>query len=364
MSESRGAPTHGAFSHFRCEEATITNVDREKWTISVYTTHTAKDVPNVQVLQPYHHFANGEGILHLPEVGATCLMAFPSDDTPPFVLGYKGVAAQATTQSAGGETQETYSFRSRRPKLNPGDIALVTRDENFLFLRRGGVVQIGSTALAQTVYLPLGNYIKHFCENYEVNTLAGNLEWTVHRVENDPDGNAPCRLVFQANEYAQDAKASVQATLYPPTNENPKTVWQFVIAPQGVNRTDGSYANEVYSLAIAIDGTTTEFLGANRKVTVDGDDELHVSGKRLVKTGSDHTIEASGKAVMKASNAAIVDGSKVQLGEGARSPVLLGDKFIQLLAGSQWVVSGTTAALSPASAAALRQALSRMVFTK
>lgn len=364
MTESRGAPTHNAFSHFRAEEATIVDVDREKWVVKVVTKHTAKDVPNVQLLSPYHHYINGEGFAVMPEVGAVCIMAFPSDDTPPFILGFKGVASQTNVESAGGETQETYSFRSRRPKLNPGDIAITTRDENFLILRRGGVVQIGATALSQTVYLPIRNYIKHFCENYEVNTLGGNMEWRVNRVENDPSGNAPCTFDFQMNEFAQDAKASVRATFYPGSNDNPKPVWQFVIAPQGIDRSDGTYTGEVYTIGVAIDGTTTEFIGANRKTTVQGDDELHISGKRLVKTGGDHTIQASGKAIMKASNAAIVDGSQVQLCEGARSAVLLGDKFIQLLASSQWIVSGTTASLSPASAAALRQAMSRKVFTK
>ena len=75
--------------------------------------------------------------------------------------------------------------------MNPGDIGMTTRDGNFIMLRRGGIVQLGATAMAQTVYIPIRNYIKQFCENYELHTLGGDVEWRVDRVESDPSGQAP-----------------------------------------------------------------------------------------------------------------------------------------------------------------------------
>jgi hypothetical protein len=196
---TRDAPSHGRYSHFRLEEAVVTDVDRKTYTITVDTKHSSKTVTDIQVGSPYHHHDSGEGIHHLPEVGAICYLAFPSDNTPPFVLTYLGAAsvvstadgtpARSTPDGAGSDTD--VSFRSKRPALNPGDIAITTRDENFLYLRRGGIVQIGATPISQRIYIPILNYIKDFCENYEMQTFGGDVAWTVGRQEDDPSGDAP-----------------------------------------------------------------------------------------------------------------------------------------------------------------------------
>ncbi len=367
MARSKGGPSHSAFSHFRCESGYIVDINRKTWECKVVTKYTSKDVPNVQIMSPYHHYIGGEGFHYMPEVGATCLIAFPSDNSYPFILGYLGTAA-LTSPNAGEDTDNAEEFgrRSRRPQMNPGDMAITGRDGNFLFLRRGGVVQIGATALAQTVYLPIGNYIKQFCENFELATLGGDLSWTVEPNENDPSGNAPSTFVFHLHEFAQDAKASIRARMFPIGGaEDPKVVWDFAVAPQGINKEDGSIVGQVYTLAVALDGTRTEFLGANRSTTITGNDTLDVSGNSTTTVGGNYAVTASGSAKLKASGAASLEGSTVSLGTGsAQHGVPLGDKFVQALAGSQWIDSaGAPVTLSPASIPALMQALSTRVFT-
>ena len=177
MAQSPDSPSHDDFSHFRCEEVIVTNVDKKAWTIDVQTRHSAKDVSDVQTMSPYHHFFGGEGIHHMPEVGAIAMLAWPSDNTDPFIMGYKGVASvvgpdttdgdPARSSLEAGGSQSNVSFRSNRPDLMPGDIAITTRDENYIILRRGGVVQIGATSIAQRIYIPILNYVKDFSENYE-----------------------------------------------------------------------------------------------------------------------------------------------------------------------------------------------------
>lgn len=369
MSQSRGAPTHNRFSHFRCETGIITDVNRKKWVATVETKYTAKTVPDVQLASPYHHYLGGEGIHVLPEVGATVLVAFPSDNSYPFIMAYLPVAAQDLRADNTGEVLEEFGWRSRRPVMNPGDLMLTTRDNNFLALRRGGVVQLGATAVAQTVYLPIRNYIKHFCENYEVNTLGGDIEWRVDRVESDPSGQAPCTYQFHMQEFAQDAKASLRIRHYPAgQSANPKVVWDIAIAPQGIDRDTGELSGEVYTMAIAMDGSKTEFLGANRKTTVNGDDTLEIGGSWKVSAGGSGTLDIRGALKMKSGSTASVEGAKVALGtSSAVSPVPKGDALVNALAGAQWIVgagpaAGSVVTLSPASVPALRAALSTKVF--
>lgn len=373
MSRTTGGPSHNRFSHFRCEEGTITNVNRKTYTVTVETRHTSKTVEDVQVLVSYHHYANGEGDHHLPEVGAVCMIAWPSDNTPPFVMGYLGVASveessddapERSTATAEGSPTDV-SFRSRRPKLNPGDIAFTTRDENFIFLRRGGVIQIGATPISQRVYIPVLNYIKDFAENYEMHTFAGDVSWTVGRQEDDPSGNAPATYTFHMNEFAQDAKATVRIQHLPLNGGGDKAAWQVHIAPQGIDRDDGSVESEVYSLVITTAGDKTEIVGGARSVTVEGDDSLTVRGSRTVRVSGDEITTADGKIESIAGGEHVVGGRVVKHGgRGASIPHVKGTQLVQLLSTATWIVDpvANTAVLSPAAIAQLQTILSQKVF--
>jgi hypothetical protein len=363
---TKGAPSDSRFSHFRCEEATIVDVDRQNWTVRVITRFTDKEPDDVQILSPYLHHVGGEGFHHLPEPGATCYVAFPNDNTPAFIMGYKGVAGVVQSESTEGEGGSAVSFRSRRPRMDPGDIGITGRDGNFIMMRRGGVVEVGATALAQRIYLPMKNYIKDFCENYEMQTLAGDVAWTVSRVENDPSGNAPASYVFHMNEYAQDAKASVRITHYPPpeTEGTVKVATEITIAPSGIDRETGEVTGAVYRLSILSDGSVNELTG-ERAVKVEGSDTLEVSGDIAYTASGDVTFDAGGTATFKGTTV-VLDGRTLLGGSDAASPGVRGDKLVQWLAQQVWTVSlaSMTAVPSPASATQLQRALSTKVFLK
>jgi hypothetical protein len=372
MTRARDAPTHGRYSRFRLEEATITDVNRRTWTVTADTRHSSRTVTDIQCLAPYHHYEGGEGFHHLPEVGAICYLAWPSDDTPPFIMGYIGAAA-AQTSPDGDPVRPTpdglgsatdVGFRSRRPDINPGDIALTTRDENFIFLRRGGIVQIGATPISQRIYIPVLNYIKDFCENYEMHAFGGDIQWTVGRQEHDPSGNAPSTYTFHLNEFAQDEKATVRIRHLPLSSPGggDKAAWEVFVAPQNINRDTGEVSNEVYSLVITTAGDQTEVVGGARHVTVKGDDTLEVQGKQEVTVQGDAKLTAQGAIEQIASGNAVLGGATVKIGSrGAASPGVLGDQLITWFGSAQWVVAGTVATVSPASIAALQQILSLKV---
>lgn len=369
MARRDGSPADRRFSHFRCEEATITDVNRDRWTVTVDTRHTAKTVPDVQVGSPYLH-PEGEGVYSMPDVGATCYLAWPSDNTPPWVMAFKGdanVVASADgnpirmTSEDGGSTSDV-SFSSRRPRMNPGDTAITTRDGNHLIVRRGGVVEIGATPIAKRLYLPIANYIKDFAENYAMHMLGGDLEWVVARSEEDPSGNAPATWTLQLNEFAQDEKATVRIRHMPPVGSGSKSAWEIDVAPQGINRDTGEVTGAKYRLSVTIDGDQIEMISASREVTIDGDDDLTVGGDQSISVGGDHLLEAGGKAEILATGDAVLGGAGVKLGSRlATSPAMLGDEFLIWVASAQWLVVGSVATLSPASLAGLQRVLSRKV---
>lgn len=375
------SPSHNSYSTAIFEEGVITNVDKKAWTCTVETRHSAKEVPDVTWGAPYHHFSGGEGIHFMPEVGAIVDLCWPSDNMPPFIMAFlpaanaeqstDGTPIRSTTD--GGSTTDV-SFRSRRPDLNPGDIAITGRDGNFLYLRRGGVVQLGSTPLSQRVHIPVLNYIKDFCENYEMNSLGGTLSWVVQRQENDPSGDAPVTYTLQILEHAQDVKATVmvRSMPIPAPDATEKMAYEIVVAPQGIDPHDGSYVSEKYSLLITMDGKKTELIGGSRTTTVQSDDTLTVHGSRVVNVDGDETHNVQGLLKLLGGPKAVLDGTAVFIGgEDATEPGVLGQQLVNALASMVFTVSpgpapGSLVAgpLTPLQIAALQVILSPKVRIK
>ena len=186
------APTQGALIPAKIERARVIDVDISTYTLTVATAFAKKPMTAIPFATPYQHFNNGEGIYFMPEVGSLCWLCEPSDGSVPFVLAWCSA-------------QDEADFTARKQQLNPGDIYLGTRDENFLILRRGGVVEIGATGICQRIFMPVNNTINDFCENYNLHSLGGDLEWTIKRDENTTDGTRPALLGLYAKEFADDS---------------------------------------------------------------------------------------------------------------------------------------------------------------
>jgi hypothetical protein len=175
------------------QRARVLDVNTGDFTMVVSTEYTQKPLHGVSFATPYQHPNNGEGIYFMPEVGSVCWIMEPSDGGMPFAIAWTVVE------------DKKESYRGRKMDLNPGDIYLGTRDENHVLLRRGGVVEIGATPLAQRLYIPIDNVIRDLCANYFLQTLGGELSWTVGIPEGTRDGKRPTLLRLQAREFANDA---------------------------------------------------------------------------------------------------------------------------------------------------------------
>lgn len=367
------------------ETGVVANVNTRNMTVDWVSQYSGKQITDIRLLSPYQHYNNGEGFTCVPEIGALCVICFPSDDDPPFILGFisapelegaasgdlekavedPGVESEADipkprTTSSGGSTDaegnsSDASFRNGRPLLNPGDMYWQGRDENFIVLRRGGVLQLGATSICQRAYIPLLNTIRDFCENYELNTVAGSLSWSVARKENDPSGDAPSEFVLTAREFAQDKSASIKVSVgslnfaeKPPGGE--KTFIEVVIAPQLIDPSDGTVtAKPVYVIRLDKAGnsyqmqaaTRTEEIGADHVVTIGGkqtvdikgDQSLAVGGKQTISVVGEHSIAGQETSKEVWTGLKSITASALKLGdEAASEPAVLGLKLIAWLA--------------------------------
>jgi len=405
------------------ETGVIANVNVRNMTVDWVSQYSGKQITDLQVMAPYFHYNNGEGFTCVPEVGAICCVCFPSDQDSPFVIGFLGgpelegagvdkyldekltdpgveTSTDITpgqTTSSGGSTEpaETTnptnaSFRGGRPILNPGDMYWQGRDENFVILRRGGVLQIGATNICQRAYIPLLNYIRDFSENYELNTAAGSLNWSVQRQENDPEGNAPTEFVLTTREFAQDKKASIKLSIgsleeaeKPPGGD--KTFIELVIAPQKIKPDTGevegtpvyvvrldkagnSYVMQAKDRTEEIKGSLTTTISGSRTTKIQGSDTTNITGDSDIKIGGVSKEQGSVSQETWSTSKVISAPQLLLGGAGASEPAVLGLKLAAWLAGHTHMVKampdpggGTIPTLPPVQAAGTKDLISKSI---
>lgn len=268
-----------SFTAVQVEAARIVSVNIKDWSVDAVTLLGNKVYEGIQVSSPYLHFVNGEGMYAMPEVGSTCWVCKPSTGTAAaaFILGFS--APTDEREDADGSVGE---FKVGRQNLNPGDIMLRTRDENFMILRRGGVLQLGATPIAQRLYLPIGNVIRDMCENYGLFTLGGELTWTVERAETTISGDAPTQLALKVKQAANEAEHIATVTLGSHTDDDDLVLSLRIAASGDVG------AETTIDLKMTKDGGIVWAVKKNYEMTTQGDISLS-SGQRLTLSGGTST---------------------------------------------------------------------------
>lgn len=378
VAKTENSPTKAEQNASWVEKGIIYNVDLKNFTVDVLTDYEGKRFENCQIAAPYFHTHHGEGIYAMPEIGSACLVLQPSDDDTAIVLAYIGsfelegakqdnledkagevdteteemedvlkkLGAPTSTSSTGSSESKTTSASTRagRPYMNPGDIMLRTRDENFIALRRGGVIQIAGTPTCQTVYVPLKNWMRHFAENFEVNTPGGELEWTVQRQENDPGGKAPVLYRLTLRDKAQNDKADIQIKMgHVDDNER----YELTVAPEGIVVADGKVEgtpkfkmtiNKDGDQKFKIEGSLEYEITKDRKVTIKGSDTVEVTGARTLKALSimqeakaAHTLKAA-TSTETITGAKTITAATVALGTAPGASAVLGEALVAWLA--------------------------------
>jgi hypothetical protein len=189
----------------------VLDVDPSKWTMVVRAMVGEETFYDVPLTSLYTHPYAGEGMHFIPEPGAYVWICRPSEgDSRPFPLIYHPLP------------DETASQRANRPSMNPGDICFQTRDRNGIRVRRGGVVEVYSTSIARTYYIPNKNRILTFAENWELETFGGHLRWNTARPEEDPNGLKSTKLDLSVKEFADHPEPAVRLQVGGGIEEGPQ----------------------------------------------------------------------------------------------------------------------------------------------
>lgn len=149
----------------------VTNVDSQSRILRVKTIGMGSvddlDLHDVHVLHGLWH-AEGDESVTLPRRGAMGVVLF---------LGSESIwIGSIPSLMAAGAGQ-----RTNLESLNEGDIAYKTKFGNKVILRTGGTIEIQSTRLCKTFWIPSENLISNVCQNFEVETSGGFLKWNLDK---------------------------------------------------------------------------------------------------------------------------------------------------------------------------------------
>lgn len=371
----------------------VLNVNMVNWTVDVISQFDRHYYFDVQVGSAYLHYNNGEGIYCMPEVGAVVMLCVPSDSSPPYVCAFvapmevangdgkfnnpdnsvvttqqgtqeantSDVAdddAPAGTRSRGGAVSNPKadaSFAAGRPTANPGDIIMRTRDGNFIALRRGGVIEIGATELAQRLFIPIGNKIIDVSEEYEHDNVGGTEWWGLQEgpsITNEAAQKMETYRLLANDQYAdlRIAKSNVFNPIPEPAGSGGAD------AVAGFNETNNALSNKVtnpvvYEVVLARQGFRTRtgeivdkstissvklkfFFDLNGNIFLRAEGSAYFAFAGKVTVAITGPLELTAETIsMKAKNGATLDGGPsteikgdvVRLQEGTTPVARLGD---------------------------------------
>lgn len=329
-------------------EARIIDINRKNWTVDCHTVFDQKSFFDIQVATPYVHYTRGEGIYVMPDIGAKCLVCIPSDGPPPFVLAFLmppetvsdagSEQAPAGTQGLQGDvvSPSDSTYAGGRPQAKPGDIVLRGRDGNFCILHRGGVLQVGSTELAQRIYIPLQNLVTDIAQNYNHFNSGGAISWGIRTSSAEDNPETEYKQTFRV--YAGDEFADIRCAVgkvHQPIPEKPgndsssldlseleigtedPVVFEMVLAPGGFDTNNGSpnsSARDAVKLKMFFDRAGGAMLRAEgsvslrvrKKLRIRADDSIELLGEKSVTIEGKDVINIRGKAIQLTTNDGVV----------------------------------------------------------
>ena len=344
-------------------EAKVLDVNMVNWTVDCVTVFDQKRFFDIQVAAPYLHSNRGDGIYVVPEVGSKCMVCLPSDGPPPFVLAFIMPSETLTNTSteetpAGTESNAAAptgsTFRGGRDKGKPGDIMLKGRDGNFLSLHRGGVLQIGSTELAQRICIPLGNLVTDISQNYNHFNTGGSINWGLR--PGSPEGNPETEYRHTFRVYANDEFADIRVALGKVHNLVPEpvgsagssidlnqlgigtsdvTVLEFVLAPGGFDSTAGQPqdARDKTKFRMFLDRAGGAMLRAEGSVS------MRVKKKLRIRADEGFEVFTEGSAIIEAKQGLRIQGKVLELATDGGTVSLNGGTKPVAHVGSQVMVT-------------------------
>lgn len=200
MVSVKGPQHTGTNQPCRTVRATVVATHPGQRTVDVEVDNQDQLLYEIEYSVPYGCEATGTFIDFVPEPGACCYVMFPSDGTRPLIIGWV-TSPKSNEYDALGEPTDSYV--GGRLGLAPGDLALYNNKGTFVIARHGGTLQVGASPMAQTMYIPVENLIRHFFQNYEGKGIPGEIHWK-HGAMKDEDGKTTVQMYWGTKQFAED----------------------------------------------------------------------------------------------------------------------------------------------------------------
>jgi hypothetical protein len=247
------------------------------------------DQQEVQFLSLANHI-DGDEDTYIPRPGQYGAVIFINAE--PFLFGY-----YQPTLDTGSE-----DLPNKVP-LEVGDRIIKMIAGNRVILRAGGSVEIESTKLCRTYWLPNQNVINSVCQNFELEADGGSFFWN----RDDSNGNTLLEL------FAFDNVTPVNAIdLQLGTVDDNKSLLSLSLGPVDANN---NIAAPIVDLRIAPNGDTDLKIGTT-KMTLSikgdtGDITMTTEGKvtQNIKGDVTQTVEGNVDETVKGNSQQSVDGN-------------------------------------------------------
>lgn len=149
----------------------------------------------------YFNFSYGSGIFGMPEEGAFVWVARSSEGSDRlFVIGYRGPSDQSG------------SFGGRLRTMSPGDIMMVSKNNNGVRVYREGSVEIRGVSPLCFISLEAHRQtIRTHANNYFIQSPGAEIAVTTQMPEEDADYVESCQLRTKVRAFADEKYAAVEA---------------------------------------------------------------------------------------------------------------------------------------------------------
>lgn len=303
-------------SSARLEIGVITGIDYENQSFEVRSEMSEQPSYRIPIMSPYIDSTNAAGLKFCPEVGTTCIMATLSDGNR-CILGFLMMPDTNGSLDAGFT------------KMSSGDAFWQGPEGNFVRLRSGGILEIGSTPVCSSIYIPTRNILHNICENFVLDTFAGFFEFRVDRAEDNGDGHQKCLYSIGVKEFSDDENELVRIKAGSLDN---KVAFSLVV------KDSGGGENVKISIELTKEGSLNMNLSKDFSVSLKGkytltaEKDIDISSKQNIVSSALQKNTLKGNQVEINSNttatisARTVDikGNVVNVGEFPSFPVVRG----------------------------------------
>jgi hypothetical protein len=185
-----------------------------------------------------------------------------------------------------------------------GDAFWQGPEGNFVRLRSGGIVEIGSTPVCTSIYIPTRNILHSICENFILDTFAGSLEFKVNRPEDDGDGHQKCTYSMNVKEFSDDENELVRVNVGSLDNK---------VAVSLVVKDSGNGETVKIKLELTKEGSLTMSLSKDVTINLKGNFSLAAEKDVTIDSKQNTTISARQKNTVKGSTVDIKANSTVTI---------------------------------------------------